>query len=58
VEETTDPETDGQAVQELKSSVVLTIAERELRTTETRDSEPAGPPQEAAADDHQHDQAA
>lgn len=34
VEETTDLEKDGPAVQGLKSSVVLTIAERELRASE------------------------
>jgi hypothetical protein len=42
VEETSDPETEGQAVQELKSSVVLTIAERELRTTEGLDQAELG----------------
>jgi hypothetical protein len=47
VEETTDPEKDGQAVQELKSSVVLSIAERELRASE--DEGPVAPQETEAA---------
>jgi hypothetical protein len=47
VEETTDLEKDGQAVQELKSSVVRSIAERELRASE--DEGPAAAQETEAA---------
>jgi hypothetical protein len=49
VEETTDLEKDGQAVQELKSSVVLSIAERELRASESEDNGPVAPQETEAA---------